>query len=148
MEDNKTTAEIMADITSELLDFCLNNQEKIAINLGLTVSEFKTLRLLKKDQMISVGDLAKKMNLSNSRLTRIIDGLFLKSIIRRDIGTHDRRVMEIMLTKEGLKITQNLNEQYIKSQQYIVDHFEPGSEKDVLAALMNLSNAIKLSAEK
>jgi DNA-binding MarR family transcriptional regulator len=142
MENKKLLAERLADLMFDLLENCQQKQEKIAKSLNLTVSEFKALRLLKKDQFVSVGELAKRMVLSNSRLTRIIDGLVNKGIIRRDINPEDRRVMEIILTLEGTKLTDSVNEKYFQSQFDIIENIPKDKLVQLLSSLELLRESL------
>jgi len=114
---NKSQAELMADITYELLDRCQHKMEKIADGLGLTLSEFKALRAFKADKLTTVGELARRMELSNSRLTRVLDGLEEKAIIERFLNRDDRRVMNVTVTPKGKEITENLFIHSIKTHQ-------------------------------
>ena len=94
----------MADLTFQLLEKCQEKQERIASSLKLTVAEFKLLLAFHADALLTAGELAKRMGLSNSRLTRILDGLVHKGVVSRALGVRDRRVMEISLTDRGKKV--------------------------------------------
>lgn len=97
-------AEKMADLTFSLLEHCQLKQEYISKMLGLTVAEFKLMRSFRKDKNLTVNDLARRMDLSSSRLTRILDGLVEKKIINRELSEKDRRTMNISLTQKGKRI--------------------------------------------
>jgi DNA-binding MarR family transcriptional regulator len=140
----KDTALKMAELTIELLEDCQNKQERIAESLNLTISEFKALRHFKENTTIYAGNLAKKMDISNSRLTRIVDGLVKKNLVQRDLSLSDRRVMELKLTKEGRRTFKTLNEKYLQIQIEIIQYLSPGSAESVLNSLMNLHKALKL----
>jgi DNA-binding MarR family transcriptional regulator len=148
MENKKLLSERLAELTFDLLENCQQKQEKLAKSLNLTVSEFKTLRLLKKDQFISVGELARKMGLSNSRLTRIIDGLVSKEVIKREINSDDRRVMEITLTAEGIRMAESVKEKYYQSQSDIIDGIPKDKATQVLNSLEILKSAISSWVKK
>jgi DNA-binding MarR family transcriptional regulator len=148
MENKKLLSERLAELTFDLLENCQQKQEKLAKSLNLTVSEFKTLRLLKKDQFISVGELAKKMGLSNSRLTRIIDGLVSKEVIKREINSDDRRVMEVTLTTEGIRMAESVKEKYYQSQSDIIEGIPKDKATQMLNSLEILKSAISSWVKK
>ncbi len=75
---NQILAEKLADLTFELLEHCEEKRQRIAKDIGLTVGEFKVLRALGPNEVVSVGEIAERLQLSSSRLTRILDGLVEK----------------------------------------------------------------------
>ena len=143
MPDKKIQAERMADLTFELLEQCQIKREQMAERLHLTVAEFKLLRGFREDETLSVNDLAKRIDLSSSRLTRIIDGLVEKGLARREIGSRDRRVMEISLTPKGKKVQEELEETYVKTHLDILDLLPQGADDSVILAMEKLRDAMK-----
>jgi DNA-binding MarR family transcriptional regulator len=74
------TAERLANLTFNLLARCQAKEEWLATQRGLFQAEFKCLRLFGSDKSLNCKKIANRMNLSQSRLTRIIDGLVKKGI--------------------------------------------------------------------
>ena len=64
------------------------------------------------------------MNLSPSRLTRIIDGLVEKEYIIREIDPNDRRNMRVMLSKRGKQLVNQLNKAYVQIHNEILQDIE------------------------
>jgi DNA-binding MarR family transcriptional regulator len=118
-------------------------QERIAATLGLTISEFKLLRSLRKEGVVAAGDLAKRVELSSSRLTRILDGMVKKGIVTREAAQDDRRVIEVSLTEDGKRIQQTLEEKYVATHQDILDLLPPGGGESVIVALEKLGEAMQ-----
>ncbi|MGB2960712.1 MAG: MarR family transcriptional regulator [Bacteroidota bacterium] len=141
--DKSDLAEKMADLTFSLLEQCQVKQERIAETLGLTVSEFKLLRALKRDKAVPAGELAKRVELSSSRLTRILDGMVKKGIVTRVAAEDDRRVIEVSLTEGGQRIQQTLNEKYVQTHQDILGLLPPGGGESVIVALEKLGEAMQ-----
>jgi len=141
--DKVDLAEKMADLTFSLLEQCQVKQERIAATLGLTVSEFKLLRALKRDKAVPAGELAKRVELSSSRLTRILDGMVKKGIVTRVAAEDDRRVIEVSLTEGGERIQQTLNEKYVQTHQDILGLLPPGGGETVIVALEKLGEAMQ-----
>jgi len=141
--EKKIQAERMADLTFELLEHCQVKREKMAEMLHLTVAEFKLIRGFRGSETLSVNELAKRVELSSSRLTRIIDGLVAKGLVRREIGLRDRRVMEISLTPKGKKIEAELEEMYVKTHLDILSLLPPGADDSVILAMEKLRDAMK-----
>jgi len=135
-------AQRMADLTYKLLENCTEKQEYIAEKLNLSLSEFRCLRIFADDTTLSVKELATRMNLTSSRLTRIIDGLVDKDFVTRTINTHDRRVMDVSLTRDGRDVAQRLNSDYVSLHQDILASIPASSRTAVIRALDELSLAM------
>jgi DNA-binding MarR family transcriptional regulator len=138
----KEQAREMADLTFELLDRCQLKRERMAKKLHLTTAEFELIRRFQSDAFLSVGELARRMNLSNSRLTRILDGLVKKKLVNRELGQKDRRVMEITLSEEGRSIQTMLEEDYVGTHEEIVQLLPDGAIDSVLMAMSKLRDAM------
>ncbi len=137
------TASRLADLTFKLLANCQEKEARLAENYGLTQSEFRCLRLFNRDDVLNNKQVAERMNLSPSRLTRIIDGLVAKGYIIRQIEPSDRRNMKVTLSKRGKVITQKLNDAYVKIHQEILEDIERPQHKPLISAMENLLVALQ-----
>lgn len=134
-------AEQMADLTYELLENCQIKIERTARELNLTVAEFKLLRSLGDCEKVSAGELARRLGLSSSRLTRIIEGLIKKRIVRKTVGGRDRRVAEIQLTPEGTQTRNQLKLMYVTVHQEIINLLPSDTGESVIEAMQKLRMA-------
>jgi DNA-binding MarR family transcriptional regulator len=141
--EKRRQAEQMADLTFELLEHCQEKRERIAAELELTVAEFKLFRAFRTDQVLSVNELAERLGLSPSRLTRIIDVLEEKRLVRRAISTRDRRVMDISLTDVGHTVQRRLEDTYVRTHEDILRFLPSGTTNGVLIAMRKLRDAMK-----
>jgi DNA-binding MarR family transcriptional regulator len=134
-------AEQMADLTYELLENCQLKIERTAHKLNLTVAEFKLLRSLQADEKLSAGALAKRLGLSSSRITRIIDGLVSKGMVKKEVAGKDHRVVEIRLTETGRVTRDQLKAMYVTVHQDIIDRLPSDTEESVIHAMHKLRQA-------
>lgn len=147
-ETDQSLAVKMADLTYSLLENCQEKQEYIAEQLNISISEFKCLRSFHQDSVLSVKEIAGRMGLTSSRLTRIIDGLVEKKFVTRDINAHDRRLMDVALTESGATVAFQLDKDYTKLHSQILSNIDPASREAVIFALENLSAAMQSWIEK
>ena len=140
---NLYEAEKMAELTFQLLEQCQQKQEQIAGNLGLTIAEFKLIRAFRQDQRLSTGELGRRVKLSSSRITRILDGLVKKEIVTRGAAADDRRVIIITLTQRGLSVQQELSDRFVRTHEDILNHLPPGAGSSVITALEKLGEAME-----
>jgi DNA-binding MarR family transcriptional regulator len=141
MANKNELAEQMADLTYELLENCQIKIERTAHKLNLTVAEFKLLRSIGACEKIAAGDLAKRLGLSSSRLTRIIEGLINKRFAKKSVGGRDRRVVEIQLTPEGIQTRDQLKLMYVTVHQEIIDLLPSDAGEPVIQAMQKLRMA-------
>ena len=135
-------AEQMAELTLSLLDACQEKQERIAFYHGLSVAEFRLFRKFKDDGVVSPGELARRMHISNSRITRILDGMVAKHIVTRETAKDDRRVVEVALTSHGKEILAELNDDYVNAHRDIMSMLPPDASEAVVDALEKLDHAM------
>jgi MarR family transcriptional regulator, 2-MHQ and catechol-resistance regulon repressor len=140
--NDQQLAERMADLTYRLLENCTEKQEYIAEKFALSLSEFRCLRSFQGDKTLCVKDIAQRMNLTSSRLTRIVDGLVAKQHVTREINPIDRRVMDISLTPEGIAISRRLNIDYVSLHHQILETIPPTVRHTVIKALDELALAM------
>jgi DNA-binding MarR family transcriptional regulator len=133
----------MADLTFSLLEHCELKRERMAETLALTVAEFKLILAMHDEDGVTAGDLARRIELSNSRLTRILDGLAAKKLVSRDVSAEDRRVMRIRLTPAGVKVREELRKSYVQTHRDILDLLPKGADRSVIFAMEKLLEAMK-----
>jgi DNA-binding MarR family transcriptional regulator len=136
-------AEQLANLTFNLLANCQEKEVRLAEVHSLTQAEFRCLRLFGSDETINNKAIAERMNLSPSRLTRIIDGLVGKEYIIREINPNDRRNMKVSLSKRGQLLVQQLNRAYIDIHKEILHDIEEDQHKPLITAMTNLLSALE-----
>lgn len=66
----------------------------------LTIAQVQCLRIL-SHQPEQAGDLAKKLSMSSTSLTRILERLETRGLVERVVDVHDRRRIWVHLTETG-----------------------------------------------
>ena len=133
----------LADLTFKLLANCQEKEARLAEQHGLTQAEFRCLRLFGTEESSNNKQIAKRMNLSPSRLTRIIDGLVRKDYLIREIDPNDRRNMRVTLSKQGVLIVQQLNNAYINIHREILTDIDQVQHKPLITAMTHLLSALE-----
>ncbi len=77
--------------------------------LGLSLNEAMTLCTL-SGGTLKAGVVAAEVGLSESRMSRVLGSLEKKSLVRREMGSYDRRVMLFCLTAAGGKKLERLEQ--------------------------------------
>ncbi|HSP87580.1 MAG TPA: MarR family transcriptional regulator [Ignavibacteriaceae bacterium] len=133
----------LADLTFKLLANCQEKEARLAEQYGLTQAEFRCLRLFGSRESSNNKAIAERMNLSPSRLTRIIDGLVQKTYMIREIDADDRRNMRVTLSKQGTEIVERLNKAYIGIHKEILDEIEEPQHEPLITAMTHLLSGLE-----
>jgi DNA-binding MarR family transcriptional regulator len=102
-------------------------------------SHFRVLAILTEadNQMLPVSELAKKMYISPTNITAIIDKLISHKLVERINDEKDRRVVHIKITPEGCNFLDECKEQMVC---LLKENLSPLSEEDLQALSFNLNN--------
>jgi len=137
------TAERLADLTFSLLARCQEKEAWLAEEHGLFQAELKCLRLFGSDESLNNKEIAKRMKLSPSRLTRIIDGLVRREYMKREIDPGDRRNMQVFLSRRGKILTNKLNKAFVEIHYEILQDIDVSQHESLINAMEHLSIAIE-----
>jgi DNA-binding MarR family transcriptional regulator len=141
-EELEKDAGLLANLTFNLLSTCQQKENILAQQYSLTQAEFRCLKMFDKKETVNNKTIAKRMNLSASRLTRIIDGLVAKGYTEREINPSDRRNMDVTLSKKGTNLVQKLDCAYINIHKELLEHIEVAEHKPLIYAMTNLLGAM------
>ena len=142
------TAERLADLTFSLLARCQEKEAWLAEEHGLFQAELKCLRLFGSDETLNNKEIAKRMNLSPSRLTRIIDGLASRGYMTREIDQSDRRNMRVFLSRRGKILTNKLHKAFVEIHYEILEDIDASQHESLITAMEHLSSAIEKWLQK
>lgn len=78
---------------------------------GLTPTQYNALRILRGagDQGLTCGDVGERMVTKDSDITRLMDRLERRSLVKRERPETNRRIVLLRITKEGLKLLMDLD---------------------------------------
>lgn len=77
---------------------------------GLTMTQYNILEMLFKSNPtpMSVGGIKKRIPHTNSDITRLIDRLVKKRLVKRTLSIDNRRKMDVVLSKSGYELIKQL----------------------------------------
>src|SRR5262245_25095663 len=121
-------AEKLDRLTKDLLrKFQMRDRNEISC-CGVSVSQCYTLATLGEHGEMSMVQLARKMFLDKSTMTRVIDGLIERELVVRRFDENDRRVIYITLTPAGRKLLESIRGQQMISLRLILERI-PAPER-------------------
>lgn len=77
---------------------------------GVTVTQCHALMELDMKDNLTLGELAARLNLDNSTVSRTVESLVRKELIDRKIPPRNRRTTIISLTDKGKSVCNSINE--------------------------------------
>jgi DNA-binding MarR family transcriptional regulator len=77
----------------------------------LTLHQYNVLRILRGSHPAGLpsGEIANRMIARDPDITRLVDRLEKRGLVKRDRGRHDRRVVEVGITAKGLELLRSLD---------------------------------------
>jgi DNA-binding MarR family transcriptional regulator len=92
-----------------IFDRELSAQNDASCCNGISVSQCHTLLEIEKNNEISVSELAQKLSLDKSTVSRTVEGLVNISLVDRVIPKENRRMALINLTDSGKQVCSTIN---------------------------------------
>jgi DNA-binding MarR family transcriptional regulator len=87
----------------------LNIQNQSGCCCGVTITQCHVLMELDKQDNITLNELAAKINLDKSTVSRTVDGLVNKELIDRTIPKSNRRTTLLTLNDKGKNVCRTIN---------------------------------------
>lgn len=136
-------AEKLDRLTKDLLrKFQMRDRNEISC-CGVSVSQCYTLDTLGEHGEMSMVQLARKMFLDKSTMTRVIDGLIERELVVRRFDEGDRRVIYITLTAAGRKLLEGIRAQQMISLRLILERIPAPERQKLLDGLEIFSHAVQ-----
>ena len=117
-----------SDLIIELKKGGIQNEEQIQTLCKVSLAEYKSIIVVDENEKITCNILSKKMGLSPSRGSRIIDNLVRKGYLLRMVNPADRRSFIVSLFFKGAKIRKQIKQERNNCEKRIIKSF---SEKEV-----------------
>lgn len=107
----------------------------------LTIAQVQCLRVLSL-QDEQAGELAKKLSMSSTSLTRILERLESRALVERTTDLHDRRRVWVRLTETGRTRVSELTSWYTTSLFVAIQQMTAHDREVFTYALNSFTNAV------
>lgn len=109
---------------------------------GISVSQCYILESLRTFGDLSVSELADKMHLSISTITRVVDQLVKKKLVQRIKSELDKRVYICRLTQLGDSVYEESWNSIFESEKEILSNFSSEQRPLLISFLKQLNHAV------
>jgi len=112
-------------------------EDRLFEQFGLTAQQYNALRLLRgrHPQRLATLALAERLVSRAPDITRLLDKLEERKLIRRDRLTENRRVVEVRITDEGIKLLKSLDEPVRRCHARQLGHLPAARLRQLVALL-------------
>jgi DNA-binding MarR family transcriptional regulator len=120
--------------------------DNFARETGVNMTEYAILVALSEaaDRELRMGDLATATALSRSRVTRVIDDMTRRSLVRRRKSDADGRGSVATLTDEGIAILEKAHPGHLaRVRALVLDHLTRGEIRVMTQAFDRVSTALR-----
>jgi len=109
--------------------------------LGLTLGEFRVLRVLSDSGPTPMADLAKEQTITPAAMTSIVDHLEELKLIERMRNETDRRVIKVGITTRGQEEVKKGSRLYRKFIEKATRNLTPNEKHELLTTLDHMLEA-------
>jgi len=116
----------------------LGSHLRLQTGLNLSIPQLRTLMFLRRHEGASISDAAEHLEIALPSVSRLIDGLVVRSLVRRHRHATDRRRVTLALTATGrgaLDTAQRVAEDYLAA---VLMRLTPSVRSTVVQAMQAL----------
>lgn len=86
-------------------------QSQMFSDYHITSNQYNILRILRGQypNPATINLLNERMLLKTSDASRLVERLRVKGLVKRDLSSHDRRSVDVIITKKGLKLLSEID---------------------------------------
>ena len=106
MKQDDTFLATLHDFKSVFMCHSMHNAMRYSRGSGCSMSQLGTLMIIHRRGTLTVSDIGEELGVSNAAASQMLDRLVHEGLIFRTEDPDDRRVKQIDLTDNGLKILQ------------------------------------------
>ncbi len=135
-------------LITEMVECCDDRKLYESKKFELPYSEIKCLMLFTGEHYLTVKDMAQKLDVAKSRVTKLVKNLMGKQLIQQIDDPMDARVRLISLTPRGSALSREIKTFQKNIHRQLLLQMEPAERKNTLLYLETLRGAMEAVKEK
>jgi DNA-binding MarR family transcriptional regulator len=136
--------EKLRDLITEMVRCCEDRNLLETKRFSLPYTELKCLLLFKGEKYLTVKGMSLKLDVAKSRVTKLIDNLLKKGLVRRIDDPKDARIRLISLSPKGKALADEIEGFQERLYLEILLQLEAQERSDVLSHLGTLRAAMEV----
>ena len=109
---------------------------------GISVSQCYILETLNSFGGLTMNELATKMHLDISTVSRIVENLLVKKLVTKNKGLDDQRIRRLMLTEKGKELFLKSWTEVLASEKRIIEKIKPENRRELIDLLKELNRSV------
>jgi DNA-binding MarR family transcriptional regulator len=130
------------DLIFDLKLNCIAKEENIREKLELSPAEFRGILSIEPGTVAACNVLSKKMGLSISRGSRVINKMMINGYIKEAAGSDDKRVLKVALTTKGINTQKKINKMMQDCESVIRKRLSGGEIESLKKSLEKISGVL------
>ena len=135
-------------LIAEMVECCEDRKFYESQKFDLPYAEIKCLMLFNGEHYLTVKDMAQKLDVAKSRITKLVKNLMNKELLQQIDDPMDARVRLISLTSNGSELAREIDSFQTDIHQQLLLKMEPTERKNALVYLETLRSAMEEVKEK
>lgn len=141
MEPNDLV-ELRSNVQQFVRMFGLLDQSTTPCGFSLSVSQVMAMQELER-QTLTVSDLAQRLQLERSSVSRLVDGLVKGGFLHREINEQNRREVLLSLTEKGIRSIEMVREQSLRYYHAILGNLTTEQQQPILQGFRTFTQALQ-----
>ncbi|WP_126378039.1 MarR family winged helix-turn-helix transcriptional regulator [Desulfovibrio ferrophilus] len=142
-EINSAQLDQFRDLMISLMRCCQERNQYQCERFELPDAELRCLLQFEDEHYLTPKTIALRMNIAKSRVTRIVDGLRQKSLVKRSSDPEDSRISLLSLTPKGKQQLEEIVDFMAETHRSVLEQFSQEQRQ----TLINSLGSLKLSME-
>lgn len=134
-------AEQMVEASRRLVRALQLRDRACCADHGLSAAQWHALRALFEQGPATMHELADRVHVTRSTLTRIVDLLEKKNFVKRRASQSDRRQIQVGLTRKGEELSIDVHAGILQASREILQQIPPAQRDSALAGFLALATA-------
>jgi DNA-binding MarR family transcriptional regulator len=130
------------DFIFELKSGCSEKEFNIREKLKLSPAEFRGILALNPKNILPCSILAKRMGLSVSRGSRVVEKLMKNGYLKEVKSDGDRRVIKVTLAKKGVKTREKISDMLDECEQSINKKISKAEIETLVISLTKINEVL------
>lgn len=127
----------------ELYQCCQMRMQHQSEQFDIPDAELRCLRLFGQERYLTPKEIAHRMGVVKSRITKLIEGLVRKGLVQRFKDPADSRMALLQLTVNGQTKLRQINDHLRRANSEVLARMTPSQREDLLLHLDALRTAMK-----
>jgi len=111
-------------------------------NLDIKLLHFEIMHVLKEEGTLHPAKIGEKLFVAKAQMTHLIDKLVEMDFVKREIGSDDRRTINITLTDKGRKVLEEQDNLVINAMQENMSSLSNEELEDLSKSLRKLRDIL------